>query len=55
MQTQNYDLHKKWGVGQNEWVTEREHEKIHTSPNLRQASVSASEINLHNESGPLNS
>lgn len=34
----------------NEWVTERGHEKIHMSPNLCQASASASEINLHNES-----
>lgn len=50
MQTQNYDLHnKKWGVGQNEWVTEREHEKIHTNPNLCRASASASEINLQSD------
>lgn len=52
LNAKNYDLHnKKWGVGQNdEWVTKRGHEKIHMSPNLCQASASASEINLHNES-----
>lgn len=52
MQNQNSDLHnKKRGMGENERVTEREQEKIHLSPRLHRASMSASYIILlHNES-----
>lgn len=53
MQNQNSDLHnkKKGGIEETEQVTEQEQEKIHMSPHLHRASMSASYIILlHNES-----
>lgn len=53
MQYQNSDLHNKngGGMGENERVTEKEQEKIHMSPHLHPAFMSASYIILlHNKS-----
>lgn len=58
MQNQNSDLHnkKRGGMGENERVTEKEQEKIHMSPHLLRASMSASYIILlHNKSENLTS
>lgn len=52
MQNQNFHLHNKnGGMGGSERVTVKEQEKIHMSPHLHRASMSASYvILLHNES-----